>query len=58
MEEALARNTEYARFFYEGLAEPLLGDSPRSEGLELLRDEVVDGDFSTATAEVLFRQIF
>ena len=34
MEETLARNTEYTRFFYEGLAEPLLGDSPRSEGLE------------------------
>jgi hypothetical protein len=34
MEEALARNTEYARFFYEGLAEPLLGESPRREGLE------------------------
>jgi hypothetical protein len=42
MEEALARNTEYARFFYEGLAEPLLGESPRREGLEPLRDEVVE----------------
>jgi hypothetical protein len=35
MESARARNTEYARFFYEGLAEPLLGDSPiKTGGLE------------------------
>src|SRR4029450_5255599 len=54
MEEALARNTEYARFFYEGLAEPLLGESPRREGLEPLRDGVVEVISLIATAGGLY----
>ena len=40
MESAHTGNTEYVRFFYEGLAEPVLGDSPSRIGV--LNDGVME----------------